>query len=415
MTDVHHHITFGRLNPVTKGHEAVINQITSDAARDKGGHTVILSRSHDAKKNPLTPEQKLKHAKRAFPKANIEVATKEAPTMLNHASNLHKKGVTHLTVHVGSDRVAEFSKLLNTYNGKEGKHGYYNFKKITIKPVGGERKDDGEGVESASGTAMRKHATSGNLDAFKKMAPSHMSDQHKEDMYHDVRKGMGINEGMASFRAWLNEGVNDPSIFKAVFMAGGPGSGKSFIVGKTALTSFGLKLINSDTDFEHALHKAQMTASPENIYSEKGQQLRNKAKKITASRQRLALGGKLGLVIDGTGKDFEKIAAQKAELEKLGYDTMMLFVNTDVETALLRNKQRERTLPDNTVKSMWKEVQNNLGKFQNLFGNYMLIVDNSVGASGNATMSAYKKVAKWIRKPLHNPVAKQWIKQQRSR
>lgn len=196
MADVHHHITLGRMNPVTKGHEAVVNQVVNSAKKDNGGHTIFLTRSHDPKKNPLTPEQKLKHARRAFPKTNVQMSSKEAPTMLHHASNLHKQGVTHLTVHVGSDRVGEFHKLLHTYNGKEGRHGHYNFKKITVKPVGGERKEDGgEGVESASGTGMRKHAASGNKEAFHKMAPTAMSAKHKEEMYHDIRKGMSVKEG----------------------------------------------------------------------------------------------------------------------------------------------------------------------------------------------------------------------------
>ena len=79
----------------------------------------------------------------------------------------------------------------------------------------------------------------------------------------------------------LEEGVNDPAIFKAVFLAGGPGSGKSFVVGKSALTSFGLKLVNSDNAFEQALKKAGMEKTPENIFSTKGQSLRDRATFIT--------------------------------------------------------------------------------------------------------------------------------------
>ena len=208
MSDVHHDITLGRMNPPTAGHAAVVNQVTSHA---KGGHTIILTKSHDAKKNPLTPEQKLKYTKKAFPKANIKLTSTESPTMLHHASNLHDQGVTHLHVHVGSDRVSEFSKLLNTYNGKPGPHGYYKFKEISVHPVGDERKDEGSGVESASGTAMRKHASSGNKEGFKKMAPSGLPDKDKENMYDDVRNGMGIKDvrnGMGikeslSFKSWL--------------------------------------------------------------------------------------------------------------------------------------------------------------------------------------------------------------------
>ena len=104
-----------------------------------------------------------------------------------------------------------------------------------------------------------------------------------------------------NFTDFINEGVNDPAIFKAVFLAGGPGSGKSFVVGKTALQSHGLKLINSDNFFETLLVKAAMAPTPENIYSPKGQQIRATAKSLTALQKNMALRGRLGLVIDGTG------------------------------------------------------------------------------------------------------------------
>ncbi|SVD03130.1 uncharacterized protein METZ01_LOCUS355984, partial [marine metagenome] len=104
----------------------------------------------------------------------------------------------------------------------------------------------------------------------------------------------------------LNEGVNDPGIFKAVFLAGGPGSGKSFIVGKTGLTALGFKVVNSDDAFEQAMKKIGMEPSPQNIESPKGQKLRAKAKKFTGNKQQTYVHGRLGLVIDGTGRDAKK-------------------------------------------------------------------------------------------------------------
>lgn len=221
---------------------------------------------------------------------------------------------------------------------------------------------------------------------------------------------------MKSFLTFLVEGVNDPAIFKAVFLAGGPGSGKSFIVGKTALTSLGFKLINSDVAFETALRKAGMAPTPENIYTQKGQEIRGRAKNTTKSMQKLAMSGRLGLIIDGTGKDYEKIAQQKAQLESIGYECMMIFVNTDIETATARNAARERSLPDDKVQKMWKEVQKNIGAFQRLFSGKIMIVDNSSGANiENATLDAYKKVAAWSKKPPQNPLAQRWIKSQKSK
>lgn len=219
---------------------------------------------------------------------------------------------------------------------------------------------------------------------------------------------------MKSFDQFLNEGINDPNIFKVVFLAGGPGSGKSFVVGKTALTAQGLKLINSDIAFEVALEKAGLAATPENIYSDRGQAIRANAKVLTNKRKKLALAGRLGLIIDGTGKDYDKIKAQKETLEKHGYECFMVFVNTNESTALKRNQLRSRSLPDQTVVKMWHAVQDNVGNFQNLFKNRMIIVDNSDNADANAnTLQAYKVIIKWLSKPVTNPIAKSWMKLQK--
>lgn len=219
---------------------------------------------------------------------------------------------------------------------------------------------------------------------------------------------------MQSFIDYLQEGVNDPAIFKAVFLAGGPGSGKSFIVGKTALPALGFKVINSDEAFENALKKAGLTMDPEDIYSLKGQEIRNNSKVITGKKMHLAVNGRLGLVIDGTGKNYEKIQKQAQYLRVLGYDVAMVFVNTDLETAMSRNKARARSLPDDEVQKMWSDVQRNIGKFQNFFGRNMFIVDNSDGANWQgATNSIYKRIGQWSREEPKSPIAKKWIKQQR--
>jgi predicted kinase/nicotinic acid mononucleotide adenylyltransferase len=212
----------------------------------------------------------------------------------------------------------------------------------------------------------------------------------------------------------LQAGVNDPGIFKAVFLAGGPGSGKSFIVGKTALTTLGLVLINSDDAFERQLAKIGLDTTPEDIFSPAGQAVRGKAKALTKLKQKLAVRGRLGLVIDGTGKDFEKIKKQSEELKRIGYETAMIFVNTDLDTALARNKARKRTLPDADVTKMWKAVQNNIGKFQRYYGDKMVVVDNSDSADYEANvLSAYRKMSAFTKTAPKLPVAKKWIAQQK--
>jgi dephospho-CoA kinase len=221
---------------------------------------------------------------------------------------------------------------------------------------------------------------------------------------------------MLSFSEFLQEGVNDPSIFKAVFLAGGPGSGKSFIVGRTALTALGFKVVNSDAAFERALVNANMKATPENIYSAKGQVLRAGAKALTKKMLDNYINGRLGLVIDGTGKDYAKIEKQANRLRELGYEVAMIFVNTDLDTALERNRKRDRSLPDNEVEAMWKDVQKNLGKFQNFFRQKMFIVDNSTGSNyEGAVQSTYKRIMSWSKQKPDSSAASTWIKAQRNR
>jgi len=212
----------------------------------------------------------------------------------------------------------------------------------------------------------------------------------------------------------LMEGVNDPSIFKAVFLAGGPGSGKSFVVGKTALQALGFRLINSDDAFEKGLKKAGLTTDPDDIASAQGQAVRAKAKALTGKIMTRALEGRMGIVIDGTGKDYAKIKKQVDMLRTLGYAVHMLFVNTDLDTALERNRMRPRSLADDLVTKMWKDVQKNIGKFQGLFRNRMIVIDNSKGSDIEAsTLEAYKDIKTWAAKAPENSIAVKWIKGQK--
>ena len=209
----------------------------------------------------------------------------------------------------------------------------------------------------------------------------------------------------------LQEGVYDPNIFKAIFLAGGPGSGKSYVVRRTT-GGLGMKIVNSDDIYEKMLKDAGMDTTPEDIYSDKGQEIRVKAKDVTKRMQGNFLDGRLGLIIDGTGKDYDKISKQVAGLKSLGYECAMIFVNTSLDTAQERNKKRKRTLPEKEVTAMWNEVQQNIGKFQRLFGgSSMIIVDNN-DAGEDVFEKVWKRIAMLIRKKVNNPTAKRWIEGQ---
>tara|TARA_A100001515_G_scaffold24635_1_gene18980 strand:- start:234 stop:1025 length:792 start_codon:yes stop_codon:yes gene_type:complete len=225
----------------------------------------------------------------------------------------------------------------------------------------------------------------------------------------------------------LSEGVYDPGVLKAIFMAGGPGSGKShtakaILGGDTenalsTMTSVGLKLVNSDPAFEHFLKKAGIDPGSLGTLSQEEFEKatvgpdspRGKAKSLRDKTQSTYMKGRLGLVIDGTGDDFGKIAAKKSTLEEAGYDTFMIFVNTSLDVAQERNANRERKLPADLVEEIWNDVQQNLGKFQGLFGaENLAIVDNT--EYGPVTKEVNSAVSKFIGRDVRNPVGKKWLK-----
>lgn len=230
------------------------------------------------------------------------------------------------------------------------------------------------------------------------------------------------------FEEFVGEGVYDPGILKAFFMAGGPGSGKSYVAteifdfpkGAVSSVSYatGLKLVNNDNAFEKGLKDAgyspadlaELAKDPEEWA--KVMIIRDKAKGMTRKFQNNYLLGRLGQVIDGTGKDFDKIRGHRELYKDMGYDTYMVFVNTSLEIAQERNQMRERKLDNKMVEKMWKEVQNNLGHFQKLFGSdKMLIVDNSE-FGGDVLNQVEKQIAKHINTPIQNPLGKLWIQEQ---
>ncbi len=208
----------------------------------------------------------------------------------------------------------------------------------------------------------------------------------------------------------LREGVYDPNIFKAIFLAGGPGSGKSYVAGKT-IRGQGLKMVNSDDAFERLLKKAGLSLKMPEIEKGPRNKQRDRAKALTKARTTNYIEGRLGLVIDGTGKDYNKITKQASELQQLGYDTYMIFVNTSLDVALERNASRQRSIPENLVASSWKGVQANIGKFSLFFKQGMLIVDNN-DADEEVFTTVYKRLRGLLKKPVQNGRAKQWIQTQ---
>ena len=258
-------------------------------------------------------------------------------------------------------------------------------------------------------------------------------------------KGFFKLSEMQAYKKWLKktlrvelvEGYKDPGIFKAVFLAGGPGSGKTYIAkglfgipDRVNVSQTGMKMVNSDKELKYLLNKfgfgTNLDALPDEVFSNltnpkdpKYSGLRSFAKDLTAERRRLYQNGRLGMIIDGTGDDFKKISMEKAELEKIGYQTYMIFVNTTLEVALQRNELRDRVLPKSIVSDSHKEVNRNIGAFQGLFGssNFM-IVDNNEQKTEDQAKKRFKMLVrqglgKFVKSPITNKKALSWIRKQK--
>ncbi len=220
---------------------------------------------------------------------------------------------------------------------------------------------------------------------------------------------------LALIEDFMREGVNDPGIFKAFYTAGGPGSGKSYIASQSGMgknNPYGLKIVNSDPLFTKMLKDAGMATTATDIFSDEGQAIRDKAKKLVSKQQSGWIEGRLGLLIDGTGKDYNKIKKSADVLRKIGYDTFMIFVNTSLDVALQRNEDRARSLDEKEVEKMWNAVQRNMGKFQSYFGrdSFLLVDNNSAGE--DVFTKIFVEIGKLIDKKPTSRAANAWIELQ---
>lgn len=201
--DKHIVTAFGRMNPPTIGHQKLIDAVLNKAKASGADHDIRLSHSQDKKKNPLTQEQKLHHARKMFPGVNFSGSSKESPSFLTHLKELHDKGYTHVTFVAGSDRVPDYQKLVKQYNKPEEKGGLFQFKGVKVVSAG-HRDPDAEGAEGMSASKMREHAQQGNYHTFKAGLPSHVTHEHAQQIYDHVRNGMGIKESVfLNFKNWL--------------------------------------------------------------------------------------------------------------------------------------------------------------------------------------------------------------------
>jgi cytidyltransferase-like protein len=369
-------MAFGRMNPPTTGHLKLIDKVKEIADKHNAKHTVIVSHTQDTKKNPLSSEQKLKHLKKYSPGTHFTASSKEHPTFLQHAAKLHAAGHDHLIMVAGSDRVKEMHDKLHQYNGThEG--ALYNFKKIEVKSAG-HRDPDAEGAEGMSGTKMREHAKNGDFSSFRQGVPSHVPDQHAKELMKDVRKGMGMNESV------------DRGMFKAIFVSGGPGSGKDIVI-REAIAEHKIVELNFIQAQDYLADKQKL--------SEKTNDFRREAIRSRGS-----------LIINGPADDTDRISYIKEELEELGYETMLVFVNTTNEVSKERNSLLSRMMVESVRQDKWLKSQKNTKYFNETFKKFISF-DNTgdIDSKEEDIHDIYEKTNLFLDSRSLNETAVDWL------
>ena len=337
--EVHHTMAFVRMNPPHAGHGELVDKVHEVQKKHGGTSSIVLSKSHDPKKNPLSPEQKLHHVKKAFPHAHVEMDD----SILHHLVKLHKKGVTHLHMVGGADRAETFKKLAHQYNDVKGPHGHYKFKHIDVHSSG-ERDPDAEGVEGYSASKMREHAHKGDYKSFSSAAPKTMKSSHIRSMFNDVKKGLEAPKKK------LKEELCSGN-FKALFLVGGPGSGKDFLIHST-LNEFSLKELSMDRVFTAIVKETNIDE----------------------------LSNFPSVIINGNADNADKVIVTKAILEAMGYDTAMIYVYSTNESSKNRNDFRisrgSKTFSEEVRLEKYNNSISNMKQYLEMFESFVLY-DNS--------------------------------------
>ena len=187
------YLVFGRMNPPTIGHGKLLDKLAAVAGR--APYRIYLSQSNDKKDNPLTYSDKVKFARKMFPRhARSIIIDKKVVTPFHALSAMYDAGFKKVIMIAGSDRVKEYDLRLNKYNGKKGSHGFYNFDGGVKIVSAGQRDPDGKGAEGASGTKQRGYAQSNDFTGFSQGLSKAISNPDAKKMFNAVRNGMGLKE-----------------------------------------------------------------------------------------------------------------------------------------------------------------------------------------------------------------------------
>jgi len=337
--------TFGRMNPPTTGHKKLVDKVVQHAHEHGAEHYVFPSHTQEAKKNPLHHEQKVSFLRKFFPKANV-VSHPDVKTPIDAMKHLAAKGHKEVTMVVGSDRVDEFHKLLHKQNGKD-----YHFHKINVVSAG-HRDPDAEGAEGMSASKMRDHAKNNNFSEFSKGVPNK---SHAKSLFHAVRKGMHVENHVPNF--------------KALFLVGGPGSGKDFLI-HSVLGESNLKEVSLEKLFKSILEQTDMQE----------------------------LNDFPSIIVNGNADNKDKIIVAKAILESMGYDTAMIYVHTSEEESKKRNDLRimkgAKTFNESVRLRKYNNSVTNMHAYVDMFEGFVLYDNSNNILSVNEDKK--KEIANWL-------------------
>jgi hypothetical protein len=354
---------YGRFQPPTVGHALLVNSVASLARQHNGKAAVFVSNSHDKSKNPLTPAERVFYLSKMFPRGPEFAAAPEFPDPTTGRKTVGVIGIMralsghfkNVVLIAGSDRVPEFKKKLNEYNGK-----LYNYQSINVVSAG-ERDPDDEGVSGMSGTKMRAAAYEMDFAKFRSGIPASLPDKETKELMLKIRKAMSVRE---SFEVHLPITNPRQADYKAVFLLGCPGSGKDFILDK-ALSRHGLTEITNSKPAGDLLEQ------------------------------------RAGLIVNANADDFATIAVEKAALESLGYSCKAIYVHTSNDVSKARNLEREsrggRVSPEHIRESKWIDSDRNRIRFKKLFGEQNYIeFDNTIDLRKAADRTRKAKAAELL-------------------
>lgn len=214
---------------------------------------------------------------------------------------------------------------------------------------------------------------------------------------------------MISFRDFIQESIEDKGKLKAVFLAGSPGSGKSYTVSKLSDGAISPRIVNTDKYFEFLSKKINAPLDTVNKAGNAWEFISDKTKHLTKTSLSHYLNGMLPLIIDGTSSNSNNLLMRVGILESLGYDVSMVYVKTDLETAIKRVQSRDRKVPEEFIRKTFDDMQKAEDFYRAKFGTFVEIPNGDGELTDEVLGKAFKKMKGFFESDVKNPVGKKIV------